>query len=184
MDCWDRWPPNHCLWMTWPLYYTWHMNEYLYVFSLSCKKLLFIIPTFLHHYMHLRTPYLPSFSHSPRPPPSLHYWNSNIYIFHPAQPRPSLITSSFIHFIYVCYGTHRTLKWLFHMYTVRDTLDLGLVSHVNWCRECFGRCACSKLKWCVRVVCVSGECYREARFQLCVTACCDCLSKGLLHETK
>ena len=42
MDCWDRWPPNHCLWMTRTLYYTWHMNEYLHAFSLWCKKLMFI----------------------------------------------------------------------------------------------------------------------------------------------
>jgi len=118
------------------------------------------------------------FLHSPRPQPSLHSWNSNIYIFHPKQPRPSLITSSLIPFIYVYYDTHRKFIWPFHMYTIWYTLDLGLVSYVNWCRECFGHCACSKLKWCVRVVCVSGRCYRESRFRLCVTASCDCLSLG------
>ena len=45
----------------------------------------------------------------------------------------------------------------FHVYTVRYTMDLGLVCHVNCCRESFGHCACSKFKWNVRVVCVNGE---------------------------
>jgi len=53
-----------------PLHLT--LNEYLYDLSWSCKKLLFIISTFLRHYIHRRTPHLPSFSHFPRPPPSPH----------------------------------------------------------------------------------------------------------------
>jgi len=53
-----------------PLHLT--LNEYLYDLSWSCKKLLFIISAFLRHYIHRRTPHLPSFSHFPRPPPSPH----------------------------------------------------------------------------------------------------------------
>jgi len=48
------------------------LNEYLYCFSLSCKKLLFIISTFLRQYIHRRHPIFHLFSHFPRPPPSPH----------------------------------------------------------------------------------------------------------------
>jgi len=149
-----------------PLHYTSPLNEYLCTFSLSCKTLLFIICTFLCHYTHSRTPHLPSFSHFPRPPPSLHSWNSDLYIFNPTVTTPSLYDylSSHPFYLYMV-GYTRKLIWPFHVYTVCYTLDLGLVSHVNWCRECFNDCACSKLKWRVRVVCASGVCYREARFQ-------------------
>ena len=42
----------------------------------------------------------------------------------------------------------------FHVYTVRYTMDLGLVCHVNCCRESFSHCACSK----IQVICASGVC--------------------------
>jgi len=60
----------------------------------------------------------------------------------------------------------------FHVYTVLYTMDLGLVCHVNCCRESFGDCACSKFKWYVRVVCVNGEwsvnCVRRHPLTVCL----------------
>ena len=94
------------------------------------------------------------FLHSPRPQPSLHSWNSNIYIFHPKQPRPSLITSSLIPFIYVYYDTHRKFIWPFHMYTIWYTLDLGLVSRCELVSWVFWSLCVLKIE----VMCASGVC--------------------------
>ena len=153
MDCWDRWPPNHCLWMTRPLSYTWHMNEYLYVFFLSCKKLLFIISTFLYHYIYLRTPYFHLF-HTPLDPHchSIPETVTSIFsILHNPVPLWLLLHSSlssmyttvhtvnsYDHFICTLYDIHWTWVW-YIMWT--GVVSVSVTVRVqNWSDVC---------EWCV-----------------------------------
>jgi len=161
MDCWDRWPPNYCLLTTRPFHYTSTLNEYLYVFSLSCKTLLFIICTFLRHYTHRRTPIFHVFHTSLDP----HHHSipetviSIYFILHNPIPlwlpfHSSLLcvyvrvltVNSYDHFMCTPCVIHWT--WVWYLMWTGDVSVSVTVRVQNWSDVC---------EWCVRAVCATGK---------------------------
>ena len=85
------------------------------------------------------------------------YQHPSLLLSYSTQPHLSMITThSSLLSIYLRVHIVNSYDH-FHVYTVRYTMDLGLVCHVNRCRESVSHCAFLKFKWYVRVVCVNGE---------------------------